>query len=422
MSTPNEPLRLQNARIIDGRGSTPTPDGTILIGRDGRIAYAGPTLGAPPAEPAERTWDLGGRTVLPGFIDAHVHLTVQVSQGPFHALTTDPAYRAYEASRRLRDTLDAGVTMARDLAGATLGLRDAVADGLLIGPRLQIAVAAISPTGGHADHHFHGGDVHLHGEASGLVADSADQARIAVRKVLRAGADVIKICTSGGMGSAHDDPDDEGLRVDEVRAVVDEAARRGAVPVAAHAQGLAGIRAAVLGGVTSVEHGYGVDDEMLDLMNERGTYLVPTLSTLFAIDRDRMPAYHYEKKVRWAERTRRNIARAIERNARIVMGTDSGVGPHGANLRELAYLVELGMNPADAITAGTARAAELLGVDHETGTIEPGKRADLVVTATDPLADIGALSDPANIALVFQDGILRKGVDEANDRMPAADV
>ncbi|NGO06769.1 amidohydrolase family protein [Streptomyces sp. HC44] len=406
---PTEPLRLTNARLITGKpDAAPIRDAVLVTDAQGRITYAGEAATAPPS-PGAREIDLAGRTLLPGFIDTHVHVKLSLPQGPFHALKTDPAYVAYETAERLRATLDAGVTTARDLAGATRGVRDALAHGLIAGPRLKIAVNAISHTGGHGDfHHFDGGHMHLH-EGGAHLADTPDEARLATRKAIRTGADVIKICTTGGMGSPHDTPDDEGLRVEEVRAVVDEADRHGGRPVAAHAQGLAGIHAAILGGVTSVEHGYGIDDEALDLAAERGVFLVPTLSTVFTgIDKAAMQPYHYEKKVRWSGITKTNIAHAIERGAKIAMGTDAGVVPHGRNLLELGYLVELGMSPADALVAGTATAAELLGLEEELGTLETGKLADFVVSAVDPLTDIAGLGDPSNIVVVAQSGVIHK--------------
>jgi imidazolonepropionase-like amidohydrolase len=398
------PLRLTGARLVDGTGAPPVEDAVLISTADGRIAYAGPAAGAPPS-PEASVRHLPGTTVLPGFVDTHVHLGMQVSDGPFHALVTDPALVTLETAARMRATLAAGVTTARDLAGASTGYREAVRRGLAEGPRLQVAIRMISHTGGHGDHAHPGGEVHTHLPALGEIADSAEQARLATRRLLREGADLIKIATTGGMGSPHDSPDDEGLRIDEVRAVVDELARHGGGRVAAHAQGTAGIRTALLGGVTSIEHGYGVDEEALDLLEERRAFLVPTLSTVFlGIDKERMQPYHYEKKMRWSEITQHNIARAIERKARIALGTDAGVGPHGRNLAELGFLVDLGMSPMNAIVAGTRTGAELLGLSDRIGTLEAGKTADVVVAGVDPLTDVHALGDPANVVFVVQDG------------------
>jgi imidazolonepropionase-like amidohydrolase len=181
--------------------------------------------------------------------------------------------------------------------------------------------------------------------------------------------------------------------------------------VAAPSPNRVGILNAIRAGVTSIEHGYGLDDEACDRAGEQGIYLVPTLSTVYAgIDKDRMPDYHYQKKVRWSGATKENIARAIERGSRIALGTDAAVGPHGRNLMELTYLVDLGMEPMAAIVAGTRTAAELLGLGDRLGTLEPGKLADLVVCDGDPLRDVGLLGDPAGIVCVVREGLVRKNL------------
>ncbi|MCU1405716.1 MAG: amidohydrolase [Glaciihabitans sp.] len=401
-------LTLTGVRIIDGSGRAPIADGVLVVDKAGIIVFAGPAAEAPAVNPAEAV-DLAGRTLLPGFIDSHVHFGMASANGPFHAVKSDPALIAFEAAERMRITLDAGVTTARDLGGISAGYRAAIDRGLITGPRLKVAVKVISHTGGHADYHLDGGELHTHLEGWGELADSVDEIRRAARRIIRSGADVIKICTTGGMGSPHDSPDDEGLRIDEVRAIVDELERHGGKPLAAHAQGTAGIHAAVLGGVTSIEHGYGIDDEAIDMMGERGTFLVPTLSTVYSgINRATMEPYHYEKKMRWSGITKTNIAHAIERGARFAMGTDSGVGAHGQNLRELGYMVDLGMSPGEAIVAGTATAAQLLGVSDTVGTLTAGKLADFIVSAVDPLTNITGLGDPDNVLVVATGGKIVK--------------
>ncbi|OUE21370.1 Imidazolonepropionase [Clavibacter michiganensis] len=412
-------LVLTGARLIDGTGRPPVDDAVLVVDDAGVIAYAGPAATTPPADGA-RPVDLGGHTLLPGFIDTHVHLSMDSADGPYHRVANDPAVLAFETADRIRRTLEAGVTTARDLGGLSAGYRDAVERGLIAGPRLHVAVKVISHTGGHGDFHLPGGAIHTHTEAMSEIADGVDEVRRATRRILRSGADVVKICTTGGMGSPHDAPEDEGLRIDEVRAIADELERHGGTPLAAHAQGTAGIHAAVLGGVTSVEHGYGIDDEAIDMMGERGTFLVPTLSTVFmAIDRDRMAPYHYEKKTRWTGITKVNVAHAIDRGVRIALGTDSGVGPHGQNLRELGWMVGLGMDPMDAIVAGTRTAAELLGIAGTVGTLEAGRLADLVVTDVDPLTRIADLGDPDNVLVVAQAGRVVKDTIGLRDRAAA---
>jgi imidazolonepropionase-like amidohydrolase len=401
-------MRFVNATIIDGTGAAPIENGVLDVTPDGLIGFVGTAADAPPPVVGTEVRDLAGWTLLPGFIDCHVHLGFSLADGPFHGVQNDPALVVLESAARIRATLDAGVTTARDLGGLTLGFREAIDRGLIPGPRLKLAVRVISHTAGHGDMHLHGGSV-VHTLPTAMeLADTVDEVRKATRRVLRDGADLVKICTTGGMGSRHDHPDDEGLRVDEVRAIVDELDRHGGKPIAAHAQGRKGILTALRGGVASIEHGYGIDDEGLDLMEERGTFLVPTLSTVFAIDKASMQPYHYAKKVQWSEITKENIGNAIARGAKIALGTDAGVCTHGENLRELDYLVQLGMSPMDAIVAGTRRGAELLGIADQVGTLRPGMVADLVATDVDPLQEIKALGDPANIRLVVTSGSVVK--------------
>ncbi|MDV7219455.1 metal-dependent hydrolase family protein [Streptomyces prunicolor] len=410
-------LRVENARLIDGTGALPVTDAVVVADAEGTIAYAGPAATAPPVPSdgsAVRIIDAGGRTVLPGFFDCHTHLAYAQGSPPGRRGELDPVLVTYDTATRLRQTLDAGITTARDLGGLSTGFRTAVETGRIVGPRLHTAVRIISHTGGHADFRMLDGTDLSGGEMAEL-ADTVDESRLAVRKVIRAGADVVKICASGGMASPYDQPEDEGLMEEEIRAVVDECRRHGGKPVAAHAQGTAGIINAIRGGVTSIEHGYGLDERALDLAGERGTFVVPTLSTVFAgIDKNLMPEHHYQKKVRWSGITKENIARAIDQGARIALGTDAAVCPHGQNLLELRFLVDLGMDPMTAIVAGTSVSAELLGLSDRLGTLTVGRTADLILCDGDPLADIGVLGDPGNIVCVVQDGVVRK------DLLPAA--
>ena len=409
-------LRVHNVQLIDGVTAAPVPDAVLEAGADGKISYAGPAGQAPPARQDVRTVDGLGGTLLPGFFDCHVHLGMPSDRSVVvAALTTDPVLRMVQTTERLRRTLAAGVTSARDLGALPAGFRDAVATGLVNGPRLQVAVGIISHTGGHADTTLPGGmDL---GFDFCVLADDVREVRKAARRLLRAGADVIKICTTGGISSAGDDPDDEDLLDEEIAAVVDEARRHRGRPVAAHAQGRAGVLAAIRGGVRSVEHGFGIDDEGCDLLGERGAFLVPTLSTVFKpLNRNGTTPWFYEKKLRWNERAKENIAAAIERRVDIAVGTDAGITPHGENLGELACLVELGMSPMDAIRAATSNSARLLGVEDRLGALRQGMLADLVLCAGDPLADIGVLSKPENIVLVAQQGVVvRNTLEGAHD-------
>ncbi|MFI7446263.1 amidohydrolase family protein [Nonomuraea sp. NPDC049714] len=401
-------LRVDRVRLIDGVSADVVDDAVLEADADGRITYAGPAARAPEARVGVRTIDGQGGTLLPGLFDCHTHLGVAADRSLVEsALLTDPVLGVLRTAERLSRTLESGITSARDLGGLPAGFRDAVAAGLVAGPRLQTSVGVISHTGGHAD------DTLPSGKSLDLdyceIADDVAGVRRAARRMLRAGADLIKICTSGGISSAHDDPDDEDLLDEEIAAVVDEARRHRGRPVAAHAQGRAGILAAIRGGVRSVEHGFGIDDEGCDLLGEKGAFLVPTLSAVFQpLDPQKTTPWRYQKKLRWNERAKENLAEAIARKVNVAVGTDAGVTPHGQNLFELSCLVELGMSPMDAIRAATSGSARLLGVADTLGTLRPGYAADLVLCTEDPLRDVAVLSDSRNIAMVAQQGVVRK--------------
>lgn len=406
-------IRLVNARVLDGTAADPIEDAEV-VAMDGRLVYVGPRRSQLPREhQAVAELDLGGRTVLPGFFDCHIHVALDIEED-MHTLHADNgSYAAFKTARRLRQTLDAGVTTIRDLGGLDHGFARALTDGLIAGPRARIAVGVIAPTGGHGDFHLPNGEVpQAPLNRLSYVADTDDQVLLAVRQLLRAGADVIKVCTTGGVSTPTDQPDDQGVTEQQVRLIRAELDRHSRPrQIAAHAQGAAGILAAVKGGVDSVEHGYAISDEAIELMIERGTYLVPTLSAALRVpDPGVVPPYLYEKKVRWSDIAREHIARAISAGVTVAAGTDAAICPHGRNLLELTHLVDLGMKPKDAIIAGTANAARLLGLGDELGTLEVGKIADLVAVPVDPLDNIHALADPTTIELVVKDGVVVKDI------------
>lgn len=281
----------------------------------------------------------------------------------------------------------------------------AIAEGTILGPRLHLAVGIISPTGGHADSCMPNGHSASLGPDTRRLVDSDDELRTTVRTLIRAEADVIKVCTTGGVSSPSDTPDDLGVPERHVRIIKEETARRANQPVAAHAQGSEGILEAIRGGIDSVEHGYGIDDEGIARMVQKGTYLVPTLSSALRVpDPAKVPGYLYEKNVVWSAIARERVAEAIKAGVKVALGTDAGVCPHGENLKELGFMVELGLTPLEAITAGTRNASELLRLDAHLGTIEAGKLADLVITDVNPLEDIALLADPANVSVIIQGG------------------
>jgi imidazolonepropionase-like amidohydrolase len=352
--------------------------------------------------------DLAGAAVVPGFFDCHTHVTV--SGFDYMALLQRPfSYQFYEAAENLRRTLAIGITTIRDAHGADLGVKQAVDNGLIAGPRMQISVTAISQTGGHGDGWMASGNcidlMPSHpGRPTGIV-DGPDEMRRKVRELIRSGADVIKVFTSGGVLSPRDDPRHAQFRAEELDVLVEEATAAG-VFVMAHAQAADGIKNAVRAGIRSIEHGIYLDDEGIALMLEHGTWLVPTLAApqavLDLVDAGgQLPAAVVEKARAVVVIHKEAVGRAIAAGVKVAMGTDSGVGPHGLNLRELELMVDAGMSPAQALVATTSEAARLLGLDAELGTLEPGKRADLVVIAGDP-DDVRGLGE--RVVQVWKDG------------------
>jgi imidazolonepropionase-like amidohydrolase len=373
----------RGARVFDGTGSDPARADVVV--EDGRIVDVGSDLDG------DHAVEAADRTILPGLFDCHTHVTIshvdlwRTAQQPF-------SLAFYEAERNLAATLRIGITSIRDAGGADLGIREAVETGLIAGPRMQISLIMISQTGGHGDDWYPSGAeipfmIAHPGRPSGLV-DGPDEMRHKVRELVRMGADVIKVATSGGVLSPRDDPRHAHFRPAELETLVEEATAAG-IFVMAHAQGADGIKNAVRAGIRSIDHGIFLDDEALELMKARGTWFVPTLvapqGVIDAADAGMpLPPAVVDKARTVVEIHRSAFRRAVEAGVRIAMGTDSGVTPHGSNLRELALMAEGGMGPADVLEATTRSAAQLLGVDAERGTIEIGKLADLVVVSGDP--------------------------------------
>lgn len=396
---------LHGGQILDGTGS-PAADGDLVLA-DGRIADVGVGLDG------DEQVDVSGLTLLPGLFDCHVHVTMsgidllRRLQQPF-------SYQFFQAAANLRATLECGITTVRDAGGADLGVQRAVQDGLVDGPRLQISVTPLSQTGGHGDGWLPSGvsTTLLPGYPArppGLV-DGPEEMRKRVREIIRAGANVIKVMTSGGVLSPRDSPQHAHFRPDELAALMAEANAVG-LPVMAHAQATEGIKNAIRAGVRSVEHGVYLDDEAIEMMLAAGTWLVPTLIAPKAVlaaaaGGTQLHEGVAAKAAALIEAHRDSFARAAGAGVKIAMGTDSGVGPHGSNLDELAAMAEAGMKPLEVLTATTQSAAELLGIGDDTGTLQPGKRADVVAVAGDPL-DLESLK--SRIRAVYQDGRLVRG-------------
>src|SRR5690606_37870332 len=302
--------------------------------------------------------DVGGNAVCPGFFDCHVHFSLPGTRGSVYerALVTE-SYHTFQLLDRLKVTLENGVTTARDLMGIDTGVRQAVADGLIPGPRLQVAVNMLSQTAGHADFRLPSG-IDATAMMGGARVDSVDDVRRRVRDLIAQGADLIKVASSGGVSSPTDQPDWLGMRIEMVAAVVEECQAYGGRPVAAHAIGYAGVKAAVEGGVTSIEHGYALDDELRRRMVDQGTYLVPTLLETMH-DVEVSPAAK-AKSAHWHEIAHRAVGESAAAGVKIALGTDAGLSPdHGTNLAELGLLVRFGgLTPMEAIVAGTRTSAQ----------------------------------------------------------------
>jgi imidazolonepropionase-like amidohydrolase len=387
--------------VFDGTGAAPAPADVAVAG--GRIVDVGTGLDG------DEVVDCTGATVLPGLFDCHVHVTV-FDIGMLPRLQQPFSYQFYEAARNLARTLELGITTVRDAAGADLGIKQAVADGLIRGPRLQISVGLITQTGGHGDGWLPSGhcvplSVPHPGRPEALV-DGPDEMRRTARELLRAGAEVLKVCTTGGVLSPRDDPRHSQFTPAELDVLVTEATMQGRY-VMAHAQGAEGVKNAVRAGARSVEHGIYLDDEAIDLMLAHGTWLVPTLVAPVNVVRAAQRGSALpEAAVRKAEEVvgvhADSVRRAVQAGVRIAMGTDSGVGPHGTNLEELPLMAACGMSPAEVLAATTSSSARLLGYDQELGVLAPGFRADLVVVDGDAL-DLGRLR--GGVRQVWQDGV-----------------
>ena len=409
-------LLIRNGNLIDGTGKLPVEKAAVLVG-DGRILDVGveKNLNVPSGEITEI--DAQGGTILPGFIDCHVHMMSEKFDLQKTA-TTPFSYNFYQAMSYFRKIIMAGVTSVRDAGGMDLGTKMAIENGLVLGPRAKISVNALSITGGHGDGWMPSGLTMDAGGYPGMpdcVCDGVGEVRKKVREMLRAGAEVIKICSTGGVLSPTDRPEYTQFSPDELAAIVQEAHFHGGKKVMSHAQGTEGVRQALLAGIYSIEHGIFLTDEIIEMMVQKGTYLVPTLLAPISIIEDpemkkNLPPFLFQKAADVADVHKENITKAHQAGVIIAMGTDSGVMEHGQNLRELELMCGIGMTPMEAIMAATKVAAECLEWQDRVGTLEKGKLADIVIARTNPLDDISSLKDNENISVVIKDGKLVKDI------------
>jgi imidazolonepropionase-like amidohydrolase len=389
--------------VFDGTGAAPAAADVVVDDETGRIVDVGAGLDG------DRAVDVGGRGVLPGLIDAHVHVVVSHFD-LVRSLEMPFSLQFYEAAANLATTLALGITTVRDAGGADLGVKAAVERGMIPGPRMQVSLSMLSQTGGHGDDWMVCGSripwlLAAHPGRPPAVVDGPDEMRRRVRQLVAMGADVIKVATSGGVLSPGTDPRRAQFRPLELDVLVEEATAAGRF-VMAHATAVDGVKNAVRAGIRSVEHGIFLDDEAISLMLDRGTWLVPTLlAPQGVLDAAAGGASIPEEMVRKAgdvvAEHRASFARAVSAGVKIAMGTDCPVSPHGTHLGELALMVEGGLSGGEALVAATSSAASLLGVGDSLGRLAPGFVADVVVVDGAP-DDVAGLAD--RVYSVWKDG------------------
>ena len=405
-------VALHAARVIDGTGAAPIINGVVVV-TDDKIVAVG-KQGSVTIPAGARTIDLGDATLLPGFIDAHTHIIGRQLGDP---KKDDELVRDYEGLGAIigvsnaQKTLLGGFTTIRNVGAPNfddMALRSAIGEGFVIGPRMQNAGHAIGITGGHCDENgFRPGL--MEGKPEIGVADGVDQVRAAVRYQAKYGADVIKICATGGVLSEGDAVGVQQYTYDEMKAIVDEATKLER-KVAAHAHGTEGIKTAVRAGVASIEHGSFLDEEGARMMAQHGTFLVPTLSAGESVENlvkvGALKGLRAQKAIAAASAMRNGVKIAVRDGVPIALGTDAGVDPHGQNAHEFVLMVEWGgMTPMQSIVAGTMNGAKLLGWDSRIGSLTAGKLADVVAVPGDPLKDIHVME---KASFVMKNGYVYK--------------
>lgn len=405
-----QPIVIEAARVFTATSERPLAPGMVIV-RGDRITEVGQHLTVPAGA---RVVDLGDSTLLPGFIDAHVHMSAEMGENWYldfyHRMLRFPTEQALYAAKYARAMLAAGFTTVRDLGSwdwVSLGLRNAIEAGIAQGPRMLIANNAIGSTGGHADQApFPPQLVTPAGPIDG-VCNGPDECRAAVRYQIKYGADVIKFMPSGGVLSLSDPVDVPELSQEEMNAIVSEA-HAWHRKVAAHCHGDAAAKMAIAAGVDSIEHGTFLADDTLREMKDKGVYLVPTL---FAGEWVGEKADHYPPAIAAkaraaAAQSQQMFQHAVAIGVKVAFGTDAAVEPHGLGAREFSLMVRNGLTPAQALLAATAGGSDLLGLGSELGTLEPGKLADLVAVPGNPLADV---RQTEKVSFVMKGGEVVKG-------------
>jgi len=396
--------------LIDGKANDVQPSMTIIV--EGRNIVAIEKGFSKPGKD-DKLIDLSKKTVMPGLIDMHVHLESETSKDQaLQRFTLNKADLAFKSTVYAKRTLLAGFTTVRDLGGSNVNtsLRNAVAQGLVVGPRIFSAGKSIASTGGHADP-TNGYREDLMGDPGPKegVINSPEDAREAVRQRYKDGADLIKVTATGGVLSIAKDGSGPQFTQEELNAII-LTAKDYNMHTAAHAHGVEGMKRAVLAGITTIEHGTKMNEEIMDLMKEKGTYFVPTISAgKFVAEQAKVPGYYHPlvvpKALEIGPQIQATFAKAYKRGVKIAFGTDAGVYPHGENAKEFGYMVEAGMPPMEAIKAATVIPAAILGMGDKLGTIEPNKLADIVASDENPLKNIKTLE---TISFVMKEGTVYK--------------
>lgn len=380
--------------LLDVKSGKMLDNVTVVVRGDKIESINPPAMGAKPGV-QPKVIDLPNATLLPGLIDAHTHLTFDPNFG-YQELAISIPKEALIGAKNARITLEAGFTTVRNVGASgytDIALRDAINEGMLPGPRIDASGPALSITGGHCDQNLLPYEWHAKSDGA---ADGVEGVQHKVREIIKYGADVIKVCATGGVLSKGDDPRASQYTLEELKAIVADAHRLGR-KVAAHAHGAQGIAWAAEAGVDSIEHGSYIDDNAIKIMKEHGTYLVPTqyLGDWMKDNAARigLPEMYAAKMRETTAVMRKNVAKAMAAGVKIAFGTDAAVYPHGLNAHEFAVYVQMGMTPLQAIQSATVNAADLLGWD-KIGSIEPDKYADIIAVNGDPTQDVTLLENP----------------------------
>jgi imidazolonepropionase-like amidohydrolase len=396
--------------LIDGKANEAQTQMTIVV-EGNKITGIQKGFTKPAGE--DKLIDLSKKTVMPGLIDMHVHLEGETSKDQsLQRFTLNEADVAFRSTVFAKKTLMAGFTTVRDLGGSgvNIALRNAVAQGLVVGPRIFTAGKSIATTGGHADptNSYRKDLMGDPGPKEGVI-NSPEEARQAVRQRYKDGSDMIKITATGGVLSLAKDGSGPQFTDEEIKAIVETAKDYG-MHTAAHAHGVEGMKRAVLGGITTIEHGTKMNEEIMDLMKQKGTFYVPTISAgKFVAEQAKVPGYYHPlvapKALEIGPQIQETFRKAYKRGVKIAFGTDAGVFPHGDNGKEFTYMVEAGMPAMEAIKSATIVNAGILGMSDKIGTLEAGKFADLVATDENPLSNIKTLE---KVSFVMKEGVIYK--------------